>query len=121
MGKNAPQSNGNGKKTVVQMLNETTASNAFSMIESMGVLKMEYDKKLKHELLVLNMTNNSILRRLTNKQRERFMFILGHAIVASDVEHKIEKKMECKVREIWAESNKIGNDGMDKLAQLIES
>ena len=131
------------KKTVSELLNDAAPSDAMGIIQSMGALQFEFDKRLKRDIYTLNMTNNSILRRFTNKQRQEFMVVLGNCLVDKENDQQIENvkisnmgiddrlfvlfmdvllenASDFKVKELWMESNQIGNEGMKKLAQFIE-
>eukprot|EP01084_Bolivina_argentea_P022436 41697_1 len=130
------------KKTISEMLNDSTKENAKDIINSMGVLKFEYDKTLKKDMYTLNMTNNPTLRRLTNDQRKQFIHLFGHCLINKDNSAHVEKVKITNIgiddklfpslidifienvqyfftKEIWMESNKIGNVGMLKLAEFI--
>ena len=131
------------KQTLSEMLNESTKEDAISIIHSMNCIKFEYDKKLKRDTYNLDLTNNSVLRRLTDVQRKKFMFLLAHCICDSSGQQKVEKvrmsnmNIDDKVFpdfmavivdnvehfgvEEWAlESNKIGNEGMKMFAAFLE-
>ena len=130
------------KKTISEMLNDSTIEDAVNVINSMGVIKFEYDKTLKKDTYDCNLTNNSVLRRLTNDQRKQWMFLLGHCLCDKSGQKKIEKvkmsnmgiddKVFCDFMDIlienidefeatewWLESNKIGNEGMKKLSTFL--
>eukprot|EP00486_Rosalina_sp_Unknown_P003672 CAMPEP_0201575308 /NCGR_PEP_ID=MMETSP0190_2-20130828/20419_1 /ASSEMBLY_ACC=CAM_ASM_000263 /TAXON_ID=37353 /ORGANISM="Rosalina sp." /LENGTH=541 /DNA_ID=CAMNT_0048004757 /DNA_START=12 /DNA_END=1634 /DNA_ORIENTATION=+ len=79
------------KKTITEMLNDATKDDAVNIIHSMGVIKFDYDKTLKRDTYNLDLTNNSVLRRLTNEQRKIWMFLLGHTICDKSGQQKIEK------------------------------
>lgn len=135
---------GNEKKqTLSELLNESTAEDAVSIIHSMNCIKLEYDKALKRDTLNLDLTNNAVLRRLTDVQRKQFMFLLANCICDGSGQHKIEKvrmsnmniddklfpdfmaivieKAEHFGAEEWAlESNRIGNEGIKMLAAFLE-
>ena len=139
---NEAQLNQGKKKTISEMLNDATKDDAVNIIHSMGVIKFEYDKTLKKDTYNLDLTNNSVLRRLTNEQRKQWMFLLGHCICDKSGQQKIEKvkmsnmNIDDKVfvafmdilienieaweaTEWWLESNKIGNEGMKKLTEFL--
>ncbi len=130
------------KKTISELLNESTKDDAVSIIHSMGVMKFEYDKKLKTDTYNLDLINNSVLRRLTNDQRVQFMFLLAHCICDSSGQQQVQKVKMSNMGiddklfpaffdilienieyfgadEFWLESNKMGDEGMKKFAEFL--
>merc|ERR1712130_362471 len=132
-----------GKKTISEMLADCTKDDAVNIINSMGVLKFEYDKKLRKDTYNLDLTNNTVINRLTNPQRKTFMYLLGHCLVDTSGQQKIQKikmsnmnlndklfpdfmdilienKEHFEADEWWLESNKLGDPSMTKLAKFLE-
>eukprot|EP00484_Ammonia_sp_Unknown_P025857 CAMPEP_0197038566 /NCGR_PEP_ID=MMETSP1384-20130603/15480_1 /TAXON_ID=29189 /ORGANISM="Ammonia sp." /LENGTH=715 /DNA_ID=CAMNT_0042469017 /DNA_START=49 /DNA_END=2196 /DNA_ORIENTATION=- len=130
------------KKTISELLNESSKEDAVDIIHGMGVIKFEYDKKLKKDTYNLDLTNNAVLKRLTNAQRKQFMLLLAHCICDNSGQQKVEKVklsnmgiddklfpdfMDVLIEniehfeadELWLESNKIGDEGMKKLAVFL--
>jgi len=139
---NAP-SDGGPKKTMAEMLKESTKADAMNIIHGMGCLKFEWDKKLKRDTYTLDLTNNTVLRRLLDSNRKQFMFLLAHTLCDDSGGQKVEKvRMSNKgitdklfpefmkimveniehfaAEELTLESNKIGNEGMKMLALFLE-
>eukprot|EP01083_Nonionella_stella_P289850 986351_1 len=132
------------KQTISEMLAECSKEDATDIIYSMGVIKFDYDKKLRRDTYNLDLTNNSVLRNLTDKQRRKWMEMLAYCICDDSGAQKIEKlKMtnmniddklfpdfmdilidnieHFHTEEWWLESNKIGNVGIQKLSQFLAS
>merc|ERR1712176_1334764 len=89
------------------------------------------------------MNNNKILARLTDIEKNKFMYLMAHCIVNCGRHNiKIERVLMCNmnikdklmvvfmdvlienkddidIKELWLESNRIGDHGMDKLGTLI--
>merc|ERR1712176_656435 len=84
-----------------------------------------------------------MMSRLTDEQKKKFIYLIGHSVVGIGGEDKIERVTMCNVgiqdklmiefmrilvenkdclimTELWMESNRIGDDGMKSLCELIE-
>ena len=131
------------KRTMNELLKDATKDDARNITQGMGLIKSEYDNKEKRDILTLNMNNNNIMNRLLDDQKIKLMSLIGYSIVDKNEENKIERVTICNasiedklmmefmkilcenkhdiyMTELWLESNKIGDDGMNGLCKLIE-
>merc|ERR1719361_1862631 len=83
-----------------------------------------------------------MMTRLTDEQKQKFMYLVAHSVVDSNsetiervtlcnagIEDKmmiefmkviVENKEKVRMNELWLESNRIGDEGMKSLCELIE-
>ena len=133
------------KRTMNELLKDATKDDARNITQGMGLIKSEYDNKEKRDICTLNMNNNNMMTRLLDEQKIKLMSLIAYSIVDRNIdnENKIERVTMCNssiedklmmefmrilcenkddiyMTELWLESNKIGNDGMDGLCKLIE-
>ena len=130
------------KRTMNDLLKEATKEDARNITNGMGLILSEYDHKEKRDLNILNMNNNNIMTRLLDEQRKKLMSLIAYSIVDKNGD-QIERVTMCNagiedklmtelmqiliqnahnlhITELWLESNRIGNDGMNELCNLIE-
>eukprot|EP00485_Elphidium_margaritaceum_P019917 CAMPEP_0202728708 /NCGR_PEP_ID=MMETSP1385-20130828/185761_1 /ASSEMBLY_ACC=CAM_ASM_000861 /TAXON_ID=933848 /ORGANISM="Elphidium margaritaceum" /LENGTH=674 /DNA_ID=CAMNT_0049394959 /DNA_START=18 /DNA_END=2041 /DNA_ORIENTATION=- len=138
-----PSAAGGPQKTISELLNESSKEDAVDIIYSMNVLSFVMDRKLKRQVYELNLNNNAVLMRLTNTQRVQFLELLAYCICDDSGQQKIERvcmtnlgvlddKLFVDFMDIllerldkfhafeWnLESNKIGDEGMKKIAEFV--
>ena len=132
------------KRTMNELLKEATRDDARNITQGMGLIQSEYDNKEKRDICTLNMNNNNMMTRLLDEQKIKLMSLIAYSIVDnnndndkiervtmcnSSIEDKLmmelmkilcENKDDINMTDLWLESNRIGNDGMNGLCKLIE-
>ena len=130
------------KRTMNELLRDATESDGTAIVSGMNLIQSEYDHKEKKDLSVLNMNNNNMMTKLTDEQKLKFINSVAHSVVDSKsdtmervtmcntgIEDKmmiefmkvlVENKDKVRMNELWLESNRIGDDGMKALCELIE-
>eukprot|EP01083_Nonionella_stella_P147099 463622_1 len=131
------------KLTVNELLKNAAKEDSRDIVSGMGLIVEEFDTKMKRNICTLNMNNNNMMTRLTEEQKLKLVYLIGHSMVNSDnnkgihrltmcnagIEDKtmvelmrvlVENKDGLVLNELWLESNKIGDDGMMSLCRLIE-
>jgi len=132
------------KRTMNELLKDASKEDARNICQGMGLLKKEYDNKEKREIAMLNMNNNNVMARLLDTQKLKLMYLIAYSLVQLDENaEKIERATMCNagiddklmvelmrilienqervfLSELWLENNKIGDEGMSALCELIE-
>ena len=132
------------KRTMNELLNEATSDDARNITLGMGLINIEYDNKEKRDMIELNMNNNTIMNRLLNEQKNKLISLIAYSIIDNRDKNKIidkvlmcnasindklinkfinilcNNKQDINIKELWLESNPIGNDGINDLCKLIE-
>ena len=126
-----------------ELLTAATADDARTILSGMKLIQNEYDHREKKDLCILNMNNSDALSRMSEEQKLKMIFLVGHCIGDNNengegiekatlcnvgIEDKlmvqlmkvlVEKKETLNLKELSMESNRIGDDGMDALCDLI--
>merc|ERR1712130_55729 len=125
------------KRSMNELLQEATKFDARNITMGMGVIQNEYEHKHKRDISILNMNNNDMMTRLSDKQKMKLIYLIGHSVVDMNGD-KIERVTMCNaciedklmtefmrilvenqncvnLTELWMESNRIGDLGIDAL------
>jgi len=142
---------GSKGKMLKEALSNPEPENAVKVMESLGLFmakekgpNFEHKEEVKEEeerLEVLNMNNNAMMSKMSDTERGNMEDLIVNAMVkqeglqqvqmcnANVNDHFLGKilaklsdhREDHQVKELWMESNPIGDEGMKQLAQFMES